>query len=106
MFDLFMFAILYILPMTLIFYTYRRVIKVLWNIDMRLVCDETPRTRTASNSIASAGNNINNIIITNNARRSITTYSFTKRENGYAKINLEGITNKKQLINKENFELI
>lgn len=37
MLDLLVFAIFYILPMTMIFYTNNRAIKVLWNIDSRIV---------------------------------------------------------------------
>jgi hypothetical protein len=39
-FDLFIFAILYILPMVLIFYTYTGVVKVLWKWDKNIAWNE------------------------------------------------------------------
>lgn len=47
-FDLLIFIILYILPMILIFYTYTRVVKVLWKLDNSITWDETS-TKTNKN---------------------------------------------------------
>lgn len=87
MFDLFMFAILYILPMSLIFYTYRRVIKVLWKIDKSIAWDESPSSNNnQNNNNTNSSTNTNTNATTNNGREqrstgqmTATTYSFSKK---------------------------
>lgn len=85
MFDLFMFAILYILPMSLIFYTYRRVIKVLWKIDKSIAWDESPSSNN-NNQTNNNNSSTNTNATTNNGREqrstgqmTATTYSFSKK---------------------------
>lgn len=51
-FDLTIFLILYILPMALIFYTYSRVLKVLWRLDKSIAWNENDEKKSLTKSNA------------------------------------------------------
>jgi len=55
-YEVLIFIILYILPMTLIFYTYTRVIKVLWKIDNSITWDNENGSKTLKVSRANSRN--------------------------------------------------
>lgn len=72
--------------MSLIFYTYRRVIKVLWKIDKSIAWDESPSSNNNQNNNTNSSTNTNTNATTNNGREqrstgqmTATTYSFSKK---------------------------
>lgn len=76
MFDTLIFVILYILPMALIFYTYTRVVKVLWKIDKSIAWDNsTESNKTFLNKSNENSKNVGNISSGNNKQVTFTTAS-------------------------------